>query len=244
MTSPIEEELDEFATTYRREIVFNLRQLIDRGERVSVVFDEGRETFLTVLLAVDEEDGVLVFDWGGSEESNRRFLKSERNFFVCAPQGVHNQFLTGPARQVTHKGRRAFAVALPKKYTRLQRRQTFRLVLPITQRPVCRLPAPAGGNPPTFPVVDIGLGGIGMDIPTPTGDYLPGRVLAGATIDLKNFGVLKADLEIRFVGTIQRGEKQVGHLGCRFVDLSPAQEHQLQKFITHVQREERAHLAG
>lgn len=244
MTSPNEEDLEEFSTTYRREIVFNLRQLIDHGERISVVYDEGRETFLTVLLAVDEDEGHLIFDWGGSEESNRRFLKSERNFFVCSPQGVHNQFLTGRAWEMGFRGRRAFAVALPRKYTRLQRRQTFRLVLPITQRPLCRLAAADGGQQPALAVVDIGLGGIGLEMPPPLPSYAPGQRLPRASIDLKKFGVLHTELEVRFIGAIQRGEKQMAHVGCRFVDLTPAQEHQLQKFITQVQREERAHLAG
>ena len=63
-------------------------------------------------------------------------------------------------------------------------------------------------------------------------------------IDLKGFGMLRADLEIRFAGAVQRGHKQAGRLGCRFVALTPAQEHQLQKFITQVQREERLRLAG
>ena len=244
MTSPLDQDLEEFTTTYRREIVFNLRHLIDLGERVSVVFDDGRETFLTVLLAADEEQDILVFDWGGSEESNRRFLKSERNFFVCAPLGVHNQFLTGRARETVHRGRRAFAVRLPVKYTRLQRRQFFRLVLPMTRRPQCRLAAGQNGEQPIFSVVDIGLGGVGIETPVPSNAFAPGQILQGAAIDLKGFGLLRVDLEVRFAGAVSRGNKQAGRLGCRFVAITPAQEHQLQKFITHVQRDERSRLAG
>ena len=244
MALPLDENLDEFTTTFGREIIFNIRQLIERGERVSVVFDEGRDTFLTVLLAVKEEEGTLIFDWGGSEQTNNRFLQSERNFFVCAPQGVHNQFLTGRAWEVGFKGRRAFAVRLPAKYTRLQRRQFFRLVLPMTQRPQCTLAAAEGESPPVFPVVDIGIGGVGIETPANAPGFEHGQKLVGAAIDLKSFGVLRTDLEIRFNGSIQRGNKLMGRLGCMFVKLSPAQEHQLQRFITHVQREERARQAG
>ncbi len=244
MSLPLQEDLEEFTTTYRREIVFNLQQLIDRGERVSVVFDEGRETFLTVLLAVNDEKDILAFDWGGSEEINRRFLASERCVFVCSPHGVHNQFPAGRPQEVTYKGRRAFAVHVPTHYTRLQRRQAFRLVLPVTQRPQCTLAPTGKGQQPVFSVVDIGLGGVGIETPAPASAFTLGQILPGAAIDLKGFGMLRVDLEVRFAGAVQRGAKQLGRLGCRFVSITPAQEHQLQKFITHVQREERSRLAG
>ncbi len=244
MTMPDDNELEEFATTYRREIVFNLRSLIHHGEYVSVIFDEGRETFLTVLLAVDEENGILVFDCGSAEETGQRFLESERNFFVCAPQGVHNQFLTGKAWETTHRGQRAFAVGLPARYSRMQRRKAFRLLLPMTLRPQCTLAPKADGQQPVFSVVDISIAGIGLETPMAASAFAPGQVLAGAAIDLKSLGMLRVDLEIKFASQAQRGGKQVGRLGCQFVNISPAQEKQLQEFITQVQREERARLTG
>lgn len=242
MTQISNEELEEFTLTSRREILFYLHQLINDGERVSVVFDEGRETILTVLLHVNESQGSVLFDWGGSESANRRLLASERNFFICAPHGVRNQFITGKVWEAAYKGHKAFATHLPDKYVRLQRRQFFRLVLPMTQRLQCSLPAAEGAARPVFPAVDIGIGGIGLETPGVASSFELGQMLKGVEVDMKGFGVLRVDLQIRFVGTIQRGNKQVGRLGCRFSDLSAAQEHQLQKFITHVQREERARL--
>lgn len=242
MTLPADDNLEEFTLTSRREIVFYLHQLINDGERISVVFDEGRETILTVLLHVDEGAGHLVFDWGGSETANRRLLASERNFFICTPHGVRNQFITGKVWEIGYKGRKAFATGLPNKYVRLQRREFFRLVLPMTQRLQCSLPAPEGAARPVFPAVDIGVGGIGIETPSITSAFDTGQKLEGVEIDMKGFGILRVNVLIRFVGAIQRGNKQVGRLGCQFVNLTPAQEHQLQKFITHVQREERARL--
>ena len=61
-------------------------------------------------------------------------------------------------------------------------------------------------------------------------------------VDLKGAALLRLDLQVRYIGTLQRGNREVGHFGCGFVKLSAAQEHELQKFITNVQREERAKL--
>lgn len=237
------EELEKFTTQHRREILFYIHQLINDGERVSVVFDGGNETLLTVLLDIDEAENLLVFDWGGSQAANRKLLASERNFFVCSPHGVRNQFVTGPIYATTYKQRPAFATRLPDHYTRLQRREFFRLVLPMTRRPPCTLTG-ADGSTLQLSVVDISIGGIAAELPGGALDFDSGQVLKGARIELKGVGVLDVDLEVRNSGEVQRGGKVSGRIGCRFMKLSHAMENQLQRFITDVQREERARLGG
>jgi flagellar brake protein len=235
------EELDKFSTNHRREILFYLHQLISDGERLSVVFNEGSEMFLTVLLDIDEEHGLLIFDWGGSEETNQKLLKSERNFFVCAPHGVKNQFMTGAVREISYQQRRAFATRLPERYTRLQRREFFRLTLPFTRRPLCTLPL-EDGETLQFTVLDISIGGISMEMPPGQSPFEIGQKLTQAFIELKDGKRLNVDLEVRNVSELQRGNKTVGRIGCQFIAPSHAVEHQLQRFITDVQREERARL--
>jgi c-di-GMP-binding flagellar brake protein YcgR len=206
------------------------------------MFNEGRDAILTVLLDVDEEANLLYLDWGGSEDTNERFLKCERCIFVATPQGVRNQFVAGRPREVSYKKRRAFAVALPEKYVRLQRREFFRLVLPMTRRAPCRIEL---GDPPTeqvFSVIDIGLGGVGLEAQTPSAPVEVGQVLRGAVIDLKGPQVMRVDLEVRYVGQLNRGNRQAGHIGCHFASLSGGQEQEIQKFMTQIQREERAKL--
>jgi len=237
------EELEHFTTNNRREIVFYLNQLINDGERVSVVFDGGNETVLTVLLRVDEEKNQLLFDWGGSELSNARLLRSDRNLFVCAPHGVKNQFSTGAVSETVFKGRRAFATRLPDSYTRLQRREFFRLILPMTRRPLCRIPRNAG-EMIELSVINISIGGIAAEMPGGKPPFEIGEILQGASIELKGIGTMTVDLVVRNHSEVQRGGKTHGRIGCNFVNLGNAKEHLLQRFITDVQREERARLGG
>lgn len=237
------EELEKFSTTHRREILFYLHQLINDGERVSVIFNEGNDMFLTVLLAIDEAQRLLVFDWGGSEDINQKLLKSERNFFVCAPHGVKNQFMTGAVRETLHQGRRAFVTHLPDRYTRLQRREFFRLVLPLTRRPLCRLPQ-GEDKQLQLPVIDISIGGLALESPSATPPFELGQRIPRAMIEFKDGSLLATELEVRNVTQQQRGNKTVGRIGCKFVDLSHHDEHVLQRFITDVQREERARLGS
>lgn len=236
-----DDKLDEFTITSRREIVFYLRQLINEGTQVSVTFNEGKDSVLTVLLDVDEEKGTLIFDWGGSEEMNRKLLQSNRNHFIARPMGVRNQFIGGIVREVSYSKRRAFSVDLPEKYIRLQRREFFRLTLPITQRPVCTITV-AEKQEVAFETVDLGLGGVGLEIPSLPFPCELGRVFPNTRIDIKSQGVLQVTIKVCFIGEVSRGSRQAIRLGCHFENLTPGQENELQKFITFVQREERARV--
>lgn len=237
------DEIEKFTTSNRREIVFYLRQLVNDGERVSVIFNEGRETVLTVLLDVKDEEGALIFDWGGSEIANHKLLQSERSLFVCSPGGVKNQFLAGAVKETKYKGRAAFVTRIPDQYTRLQRREFFRLVLPMTRRPPLALRMPDGLFQ-HLAIVDISIGGIAAELPDKNLSFEAGQILERARIELKGIGNLEVDLEVRNLIEIQRGNKVSRRVGCQFVRLSHAMENQLQRFITDVQREERARLGN
>lgn len=237
------EELERFTTHHRREILFYLHQLINDGERISVIFSEGRETVLTLLLDANEAKNLLIFDWGGSEATNRKLMQSERNFFVCAPQGVKHQFMTGKVSETTFKKRRAFATRIPDHFTRLQRREFFRLVLPMTQRPPCVINQ-ADGTALQLAVIDLSIGGIAAELAGAKIPFELNQILGHATLDLKGVGTLEVVLEVRDKNEIQRGGKVGDRIGCRFVNLTSAMETKLQRFITNVQREERSRLGG
>lgn len=241
MTVLTDENLDNFTVTFRQEVLFYLRQLIADSTPVSVSFNEGRETLLTVLLHLDDAAGQLLVDWGGSEECNRHFLQAERSIFVALPHGVRHQFVAGKARAVEFNGRRAFSVAIPKQFVRLQRREFFRLSLPITQRPGLILPDSAAKTG-AIAIVDIGLGGIGMEVPALPPEWDTDHLINKALIDLGRFGPVVASMRLRHIEPVLRGQRQMFRVGSRFEGLSHTQEVEMQRFISHVQREERAKL--
>ena len=156
------------------------------------------------------------------------------------PGGVRNQFLCERPQATTQGGRPAFAVKLPEKYVRLQRREFFRLVLPMTQRPACFITHQ--GKTIEFATVDIGIGGVGLEAAELAFPCELNTEFSDVRIEFKGFGELRAPLAVRYAGEITKGTRQVKRLGCLFLKLSPAQENLVQKFMAHIQREERAKL--
>jgi hypothetical protein len=89
-------------------IQFTLSGYAEHKVAFTVQFAEGREHFLTTLLAVDAEQGWLIIDCSGSADLNERFPESGRNVFVARPGGIHVQFSSGPARKISFEGAPAF----------------------------------------------------------------------------------------------------------------------------------------
>ena len=238
-----DEEIENCTLRSPREILFQLKGLIKRNEPISVLFQEGRQSFLTVLLGVSEEAGLLYFDIGGSDETNDAFLKSEQSTFVTFVDGIRYQFSARKGRKLTHGGGPALAVPLPASLLRLQRRQFFRLALPTTKPYICRI-CRGTAQEKAIPVHDISVGGIGILSPQPI-DFEPLEKLENSWIDLHDSGVLAVTLEVRYIATREnRTGKALWHVGCKFLSLSPLNDTLIQRFIARLQAERKALQAG
>lgn len=236
-----EDEIERCTLYGPREINFQLRGLIKRGERLSINFQDGRQSFLTVLLDISEENNTLYFDIGGSEETNRAFLKAERSTFIATVDGIRIQFSAGQGRESVLDGGRVFAVALPASLLRLQRREFFRLELPSSKPYICRI---RRGTPQekALPLHDISVGGVGvLSHELIKFDQL--EILDNCWIDLRDSGVVAVTLEVRyFVSLETRSGKPLWHMGCRFVNLSALNETLIQRFMARTQAERKALL--
>lgn len=234
-----DEEIERCTLRNRREIVFQLRSLIKRGDRVSVVFQEGRQSFLTVLIDVSEENDQLYFDIGGSIETNQAFLRADRSTFSTNVDGIHIQFSVKACQEMMVYGERVFAVSLPKNMLRLQRREFFRLQLPTSKPYTCRTHR-GTAREEALPLHDISVGGIGILSVQPL-NYEQMEVLESCWIDLRESGMLNVALEVRYVNAVEsRTGKPLWHMGCKFVKLSPANETLIQRFMARIEAERHA----
>lgn len=234
-----DEDIERCTLTGSREILFQLRSLIKHSERVSVTFDESRQSFLTVLIDVLADEDQLIFDIGGSEETNRAFLKADRCLFAGVLEGIRIQFHARQARMTKINGEQVFTVPLPKNILRLQRRDAFRLHLPTIKPYICRVRR-GSAEEKTLPLRDISVGGIGIQVAEQLA-YDPLTQLENSWIDLRESGMFAVTLEVRYImSTEARTGKPLWHMGCRFLNLSPHDETLIQRFMARVEAERRA----
>lgn len=238
-----DEEIDDRYVLFgRMEILSTLNELVHGREPVTVHFDGGRNFFLTTLLEVRPE--ALIFDLGGNEANNKKLLRSESCIFVAAPGGVRVQFSTGAANRFSWGGMDALWVPLPQRITRMQRRECYRLTMPISRPVQVYLRSDAAGRLSSWPLHDLGVFGCGVIVDeTFAGDV--DAPLERVSITIPDRIDVACSGHIRHL-TPEGGERRKGRrrLGIRFVDLSRGMEVQLQRYIVFMEHERRKLLDG
>ena len=132
---------------------------------------------------------------------------------------------------------------MPPSLLRLQRREAYRLQLPQTKPYICRV---CRGSPEekALPIYDISVGGIGVEVSEQLA-YEAQQVLENCWIDLREAGMIDVTIEVRYLMEKEaRSGKTLWHMGCMFLNLSPAKETQIQRFMARVEAERRALSAG
>ena len=220
-------------------IQFTLAGYATHKEAFTVQFAEGKEHFLTTLLAVDEENGRLIIDCSGSTDLNRNFAESQRNVFIARPGGIYVQFTCGPAKPITFEKAPAFSLALPKFIMRLQRRDFFRIETPRAN-PLqfhARLPSDALL---TLPAHDISVAGIGLSAGS---DH---ALSPGITLGNCRFALPEDERDVFLKAVVRHvtpQELRAGvtqwRIGLRFEGLPIADEYRLQRYIAQVEHERR-----
>jgi c-di-GMP-binding flagellar brake protein YcgR len=232
-------ELEQFRIRAPAEVGRVFRDMAKAGELITA-YTTSKEFFLTRILGVDTEHRLFL-DYGTDERVNQRALESPQMLFVGRHYQVRVQFNTRPLNRVTLKDGPAFAVPFPDSLLRIQRREFYRLTTPIASRPICRITLPEGAHLAAA-IVDISLGGIGI-IETDKeheGLWQPGTVIPGVVVQLSDEIRIQSDIEIRnlYPVTLANGQQQL-HVGCKFLQLEPRMNADIQRYIHRVDLERR-----
>lgn len=225
----------------RAEIVHVLRDLVRTRALTTVHLSGGAQgTLVTPLLAVDDAAGAIIFDGSGNQALNQSVLAAASLRFVSAQDKVKIRFSTAPARTVAWRGDRAFAAPIPAELLRLQRREFYRVLAPVSRAVQCVVPV---GTDDQYRYVetrvyDIGLGGVAIiaqpgQIPVATGTRYD-----NCRIVFPEAGNVTVTLEVR--STIEMkmlNGKAALRIGCQFVRPSAAISSLIQRYTMRMERD-------
>ncbi|AAZ97550.1 conserved hypothetical protein [Thiobacillus denitrificans ATCC 25259] len=240
---------DDFLARYtlhsRAEILFQLRALQKRKVLVNLDLSESRQIIVTSVLAVNEADNTVVLDSARGDALNNELMSGKGAEFVAQLDGVSISFSIGAVSLCEYEKLPALRIPVPTSLIRLQRREHFRVPLPIANPVKCIVPSPweESKEQITTHLVDIGCGGVALtDIGARLGTE-SGRLLRGCRLLLPETDVVVTTLEIRNSAQIrlQNGSFQT-RLGCKFVDLPNDMAAHLQRFVMNIERARRNRL--
>lgn len=232
-----------------REIAFYLNLLAKRHSLMTAHVEGSDQFFLTSVVTVDEENGLLLLDPAQLPEDHRLALSARRLTVLATQDRVKMQFKLPALKEEIVGGRRAYVAPLPAKLLRLQRREFFRLEPPLSSPVLCTVRASDGGGQSRnfkLRVADISGGGVGLHGPIEAIDYFPtGTRLEDCRLDIPGELPVLVNLRIRKSVEISMNTGQhTLRVGCEYVSLPGNRLATIERYIARIERERKARESG
>jgi flagellar brake protein len=250
MQANIHSELEnwhDFEVQSRREIVTILRNVGEKKQLVRMLVHGEADVCVTSVLGVDPDADLLIVDCSIDPAQNKRILAAKRITFETSLDKIRILFNAENITETKFEGSSALKLAIPEKVVRLQRREYYRMPTPVSNpvRAVIKMPEEAGGEMENFALADISCGGVALLDNKMILDNTIGQTYLNCKIDLPEIGMVTTNLEVRSSHDLTLlNNKPSRRLGCQFVDISRGNLAAVQKYITKLERERNARIAG
>lgn len=241
------ENWHDFEVDSRREIIALLRAIGEKNQLIRMLVHGEADVCVTSILEVDADTDSVYIDCSIDNEQNKRILAAKRLAFETTLDKIRILFSADSAVATTFNGGPAFIIELPASLIRLQRREFYRMPTPVSNpvRATIPLPLEQGGGSVIVPLADISCGGLALlDNRLVLGDTI-GQKYAECRLDLPEVGVVTTGLRVR--NTMEMtllNNKTNRRLGCEFIDISRGNMAAVQRYITKLERERNARIAG
>jgi c-di-GMP-binding flagellar brake protein YcgR len=232
---------DRYFLTGQMEILSVLNDLIHLRENISIFFNEGQDFFLTTLL--EARPDCLIFDLSGDDRSNRRLENSRTCVFVGQLNGIRVQFSAVEPARFTWGETDAFWVPLPTRVSRLQRRESYRVLMPVSKPVMVRMTGLENAALGDWPMHDLSVGGMAVTLSGAEPKFRAGDQIARVSFTIAKNRIIQSAAVIRHVSRIGNPRDSTTYrVGMSFQNLPATQGILIQRHILEIEHQRRALL--
>lgn len=250
MTVDIEEEneLSRYRVHSRREVISLLRAVSTSNQLVRLEANQGADSIVTSILGVDEVANTVIIDCAQSRLVNARILASQDLRFETVLENIRILFSASHIESCMHENRPALSIGIPQDLVRLQRREHYRVSIPVNNPVRCTIRLPSDSDNPTdpavLPVYNVSGGGIAVVDEKKEFPAGVGLVFEKCHIDFPGSPI---DVSLQLMNahdiTLANG-KHIRRLGFMFVHMPNAVASAVHRYITKLERERNARTTG
>lgn len=232
-------DISSFSIQNPKQIINHLLLLVKNKCLLSARFGENNESYITTLLAINEKNNTVILDYGSKEDLNQRILNAGKVAFDTDYNGIKVSFIGTALKKTTYKGEAAFGMSVPKSLYWMQRREYYRVKVPISKASYCQLIV-EGMEPVNLKLYDISLTGFAMlNVSKKVSELLiPGTSLSQCKLILTEVGegVISFEICAKYIINPDKVQK-IQKIGCKFINLSRPLEDLIQRYMYQIQRE-------
>lgn len=242
------DEEEKYLLRHPRDIRQVLQALIDRRALISAHLVPRGHVFPTALIGLSDDESHLLFDGSISATINRAVEDADQIICVSQLDRVHVQFPLSGCERLMLDGQVAFQAPLPERVMRLQRREFYRLQIPVSHPVRCLIPFGMEEEEPQWVemrVLDISGGGVAVEVPAERPDFRPYREYTDCRLLLPDGEPLQVRLMVKNLFRQSRPNgREIWRAGCQFTDLPRGGDAQIQRYIFRMERQRSARERG
>lgn len=229
-----------FMVGTRLEMIHILYAIMREAALVSVTLD-AEDFFLTSILAVDESTDSLYLERGRGKPRTSSPLRHRRLKCSTTLDKVKILFTCENIEATDYAGNEVYRLSLPVEMLRIQRREHYRMPLPLMSPVKCRIAREEDATDPgvELNLCDISCGGIAVQAQPATfspdlGTFYSGTILLPGTSGLR----IRLQARNAFMITLPN-KKTAQRSGFTFVNLPENISASIQRYILHLERQRR-----
>jgi c-di-GMP-binding flagellar brake protein YcgR len=232
--APNNSEQQAERVTAKPRIIGLLQRLKEARTLLLVHLPEDNNRYTSAVLEVDLQHGQVVLDELTPAEGNTRVEKTRRLHVTGRLAGAQVRFRGDVHKIETGADAIRYVLTLPEYITHEQRRNAFRVRIPLGQSYPVVLVCEGQGSY-EGELYDISNTGLGLYVAPGTPVATDDGHRYVCRIRIPQGGELSAEIELRFVSLDQRGHHL--QVGGRFINLLGPQRNAMERFVMQLQRE-------
>ncbi len=235
----------KFLITNQKQIFNHFTNLQQNKCLFSIKSNANADAIITTLLQIDEKDHFLILDYGPKEFQNKQLIKAKSPEFISEFEGIKLIFFGKEIKKTRVDGQVVFSMPLPSSIYWIQRRDCYRVKIPLSHRSYCQVRYLDGDDElkyERFKLLDISASGMAFhdDRMAFANDLISSQAFIHCKLYLDEQEINEISFDIvnklnLFNNKPSRGKR----IGCQFNNLSPATESLISRYMQDVEREQR-----
>lgn len=226
---------EQYLLSSKAAIIQKLRQLSKSKSNITAHFGGGKYSLLTQVVDVLPDKDLVVLDYGSNEATNKKLLQSDRIVFKTQHEGVTAQFSTNSLQKARLHGKPAFACIIPDALLWVQRREFYRVRIPLRDKVFCELVHNEETLVP-YPVLDISIAGLAIRVDDTEYPIEASMVFNGSRLILPENESGLVNIEIMNQLPLKQDDPEGSQrFGCIFHNISTDVSAKIQRYIYDIE---------